>query len=200
MYMRRYLLFTGLGLLVVLVVAAAVTLNRPYTFRGSLIQPPFPAPDFTLPGGGNAPFHLADQRGRVVLIFFGYTHCPDVCPITMASFEQISQRLGKDASRVDFVFITVDPGRDTIQVSSRYAEGFNASFIGLSGTEQQLTPVWKAYGVYRKLDKTGPTDTNYAVEHSSQVYLIDPSGSLRLTYAYGTPVDDMLQDIRYLLK
>jgi protein SCO1/2 len=198
--MRRYLLLIGLGLLAGLLIAAGMSITRPYSFHGSLIQPPFPAPAITLPYGDSGTFRLADQTGRVVLIFFGFTHCPDVCPTTLASFTQIHQRLGKDAGRVDFVFITVDPDRDIPQVSSQYAAGFDPTFIGLSGTEQQLAPVWKDYGVYRKLDKTSPNDTTYDVEHSSQVYLVDSSGSLRLTYAYGTPVDDMLQDIRHVLK
>ncbi len=90
-------------------------------------------------------------------------------------------------------------GRDTQQVSAQYAARFDPAFYGLSGTEQQLDPVWKAYGVYRKLDKKSPTDTSYEVEHSTQVYAVDPKGNLRLTFAYGTPVDDILQDVRHLI-
>ncbi len=198
--MRRYLIWIGLGLLVALLAVAAVTVNRPYIFHGSAIQQPFQAPDFSLGDGKGGQFHLAGQRGRLVVLFFGYTHCPDVCPTTMADFAQLYQRLGKDAGRVTFVFITVDPGRDTSQVVSQYAARFNPAFVGLSGTEQQLDPVWKAYGVYHQLDKKSPTDTNYTVEHSTQIYLVDTSGDLRLTYSYGTPVDDIFQDMRYLLK
>jgi protein SCO1/2 len=197
--MRRYAIWIGLGLLAGLLLVAAVTFTRPYTFRGSAIQQPYQAPDFTLSDGEGVPFQLSAQRGHLVLIFFGYTSCPDVCPTTMDDFKQIRQRLGQDASRVEFVFITVDPTRDTPQVASQYAARFDPTFVGLSGTEQQLDPVWKAYGVYRKLDKANPNDTSYAVEHSTQVYLVDGSGNLRLTYSYGTPTDDILQDIRHLL-
>ncbi len=198
--MRRYILWAGLGLLAGLLVVAAVSVSRPYTFHGSVIQQKFQAPDFSLPDGKGGQFRLADQRGKVVLIFFGFTHCPDICPTTMADFKQINQRLGKQGERVKFVFISVDPDRDTPQITSQYAANFDPSFVGLSGTEQQLDPVWKAYGVYRKLDKASPADTNYEVEHSTQIYLIDPSGNLRITYSYGTPVDDILQDTRYLLR
>ncbi len=201
--MRRYSLWFGLavvaGLLVAAAVASLVAAARPYTNHGSVIQQDFKAPDLSLPDGKGESFQLAQQRGKVVVMFFGFTHCPDICPTTMADFARIHQRLGKDAGRVDFVFISVDPDRDTPQITAQYAAKFDPSFVGLSGTEQQLTPVWKAYGVYRQLDKKSPTDTNYNVEHSTQIYLVDPSGNLRITYSYGTPVDDMLQDIRHLL-
>lgn len=210
--MKRYILGISAVLLAALLISAAFTFTRPYTYHGSLIEPPYAAPDFTLPGKDGA-FHLADQSDRVVLVFFGFTHCHDVCPTTLASYNQIHDRLGADADRVKFVFITVDPDRDTPEVTGRYAAGFNPSFIGLSGTEQELAPVWKDYGVYRKIvkDSAGATmanhgqtsgghDMSYKVEHSSQTYLIDPSGNLRLTYSYGAPIDDILQDIRYLLK
>ena len=204
--MRRYLVLTGLGLLAGLLLAAAVVFSRPYSFHGSVIQEPYPVYDFRLPSGPASEFRLADQRGSAVLLFFGFTNCQDVCPTTLASFKQIQQRLGKDAGRVKFVFITVDPARDTPQVASQYANGFDPAFAGLSGTEQQLDPVWKAYGVYRNIIHSenapagGDNHGSYDVEHSSQVYLIDPAGNLRLTYSYGTPVDDILQDVRQLLK
>lgn len=198
-FSRRLLLWIGLGVLIVLLATAAVTLTRPYVFHGSVIQDTYPAPEFSLTDGKGGQFDLAQQRGKVVLVFFGFTNCPDVCPTTMADFEQIRQRLGKDADKVEFVFITVDPDRDTQQVAAQYAARFDPAFYGLSGTEQQLDPVWKAYGVYRKLDKKSPTDTSYNVDHSSQVYAIDPSGNLRLTFSYGTSVDDMLQDVRHLI-
>lgn len=206
--MKRYILWIGIGLLAVLLLTAAVIFTRPYAYHGSVIQQPYPAPDFTLPHGQDGQFSLAGQRGRVVLIFFGFTHCPDVCPTTLASFKQVAQRLGEDAQRVEFVFITVDPDRDTPEVTARYAAGFDPSFTGLSGDEQQLAPVWKAYGVYRKIvkpasDTFGQGGANhgvYSVDHSSQAYLVAPDGNLYLTYSHGTPIDEILQDVRQLLK
>ncbi len=200
--MKRYLLWIGIGLLAVLVLTAAVVFTRPYTYHGSVIQQPYPAPDFTLPHGQDGQFSLSGQRGHVVLIFFGYTHCPDVCPTTLADYKQIHDRLGKDATRVEFVFITVDPERDTPEGTARYAAAFSPAFIGLSGNEQQLAPVWKDYGVYRKLVKSGDGADKgvYPVEHSSQTYLVAPDGNLFLTYSYGEPVDEILQDLRQLLK
>jgi protein SCO1/2 len=195
--MRKEYLLVGLGLALGLVAVMAFALAQPYHIRGSQIDPPFPAPDFTLPSQ-KGDFTLSSQQGSLVLIFFGYTTCPDVCPATLSSMKEINQRLGKDAGRVKFVFITVDPGRDTVDRIGKYVSNFSPDFYGLSGSEAQLDPVWQAYGVYRSLGD--PADPNYLVEHSSQQYLIDPSGSLRVTYAFGTPVDDILSDVRYLLR
>ena len=200
--MRRYVPLIGVGVLagLLLVVLLAATYTRPYTFHGSVIQDPSASPDFTLPDGPTGTFHLGSQRGKLVMIFFGYTNCQDVCPATLNELKLVRRRLGKDADRLQVVFITVDPGRDTPQKTSQYAQGFDPSFTGLSGSETQLDPVWKAYGVYHLLDKKSPTDTNYSVEHSTQIYLVDTFGNLRLTYSSDAPVDDVLQDARNLLR
>jgi protein SCO1 len=197
--LRRSPLWLGLGILVVLLVATAATFAHPYSFHGSVIQDTYPAPDFRLIDNQGRQFQLTQQHGKVVLIFFGFTNCSDICPTTMADFKQISQRLGKDAGKVDFVFITVDPDRDTPQITAQYVAQFDPAFYGLSGTEQELKPVWEGYGVYRKLNRQNPADTSYEVEHSTQIYAIDPSGNLRLTFSYGTSIDNMLQDVRYLI-
>lgn len=199
--MRKLVIWLAIGLIFILVLAAGAALAlRPYTLHGSVIQPPAPAADFSLAQPNRAAFSLGAQRGKVVALFFGYTNCTDVCPATLGQFKTIRQRLGGDADRVQFVFITVDPNRDTPEKSAQWAAGFDPSFYGLSGSEAALTPVWQGYGVYHKLDQTSPTDMAYNVEHSDQVYLIDRQGNLRATYPSGTPTDDMLQDIRYLLR
>ncbi len=113
--------------------------------------------------------------------------------------KRIKAGLGSQADEVDFVFITVDPQRDTPQRIQDYVAGFDPGFIGLSGTEDELQPVWKAYGVFREV-QPGATALGYLVDHSTRSYLIDAGGNLRLTYAYGTPVEDIVKDIRYLLK
>lgn len=198
--MSRTVFWVVLGLMLGFLAAVGLALSRPYTLRGSAIQQPYAAPDFALPDGRGGQFRLSDQQGRLVFIFFGYTSCPDVCPTTMSDMKQIRQRLGDDAEKVEFIFISVDPERDLPDKISQYAAAFDPSFIGLSGTQQQLEPVWKAYGVYHKANKESPEDLQYEVEHSSQIYLVDAAGNLRLTYAFGTAVDDILQDVRYLLK
>lgn len=179
-----------IGLVGVLWVVPAI---RPYKFQGSPVNPPFQANDFTLTDQNGKPFQLNEQRGKVVLLFFGYTHCPDICPMTLNNFTQVKQALGTKADRVDFVFITVDPARDTQQVIKSYLNHFDPSFYGLSGTEEQLSPVWKAYGVYQL--PAGAEDIN----HSDQVYTIDPSGKVRLIYSYGITPQAMAEDLRQLL-
>jgi len=203
--MSRTVLLAGVGLVLGLALAAAFALNRPYTFRGSVIDPAVPAADFTLTGARGENFTLSSQAGSLVLIFFGYTTCPDVCPATLGEMREIRRRLQADprlarqAESIRYVFITVDPQRDTPERIGAYAASFDPAFIGLTGSEAELEPVWKSYGVYRAVRETASA-AGYLVDHTARVYLIDQAGSLRLTYPFGTPVDDMLQDIRYLLK
>lgn len=203
--MLRALILAGVGLLVGLGLVAGFTLNRPYTFRGSVIDPAVPAADFTLADAKGESFILSDQKGSLVLVFFGYTTCPDVCPATLGEMREIRRRLqadsrlSKQAESIRYVFITVDPQRDTPERMGSYVAAFDPTFIGLTGSEEELGPVWKSYGVYRAINET-TSAAGYLVDHTARVYLIDQAGNLRLTYAFGTPIDDMLQDVRYLLK
>lgn len=111
---------------------------KPYSYQGSLIDPPAQAADFSLESADGSVFRLADQRGQVVVLFFGYTHCPDVCPTTLYDFTQIKERLGPKAEQVKFVMITSDPERDHPDVVENYVSGFDSEFVGLSGS-------WKSY-------------------------------------------------------
>lgn len=199
--MRRYVIGIILGLAVGLLFLgmALTTLNRSYTLRGSQIDPPLPAPDFVLQDGQGNDYRLSDQRGRLVLMFFGYTTCPDICPATLGEMKQVRNRLGEQADEVEFVFVTVDPARDTPERVGKYASSFDPTFVGLSGTEEAMTQVWADYGVYREERENGSV-AGYLVDHSTRTYLIDRAGNLRLTYTFGTPVDDFVQDLRHLIK
>jgi protein SCO1/2 len=189
-----------------IVVAAVVgiwgeTFSRAYTFRGSLIDPPTPAPNFTLNDQHGQPFRLSDQRGKLVLIFFGYTNCPDVCPITLAQFKQIRTQLDNQAEKVRFVFVTIDPQRDTPERMNLYLGAIDPNIVGLTGSQADLEPAWRDYGVYRQNQPLASGDDNLdAIEHSASMYLVDAQGNLRLTYPSGLTNDDLLQDIRYLLR
>jgi protein SCO1 len=198
--MGRYAVWTVVGIVFGVVLIAVLAANRPYTPRGSLIEPPIPAADFTLQDGQSDPFRLSDQRGKLVLIFFGYTACPDFCPAALGEMKQIHQRLGNDAENVRFVFITVDPDRDTPEVLGRYVSVFNPDFIGLTGNEAELETVWQDYWVYRTINEQSRSAVGYLVDHTTRTYLVDKDGNLRLTYAFGTDVDSYLADIRYWLK
>jgi len=196
---KKNLWIGGLIALAVLAIVAAETFLSVYKFRGSVIDPPVAATDFSLKDQNGQTFQISEQRGKPVLLFFGYTSCPDVCPTTLAQFKQTRARLGTLADRVRFVFITVDPQRDTPDKMSKYLNVFDPAIVGLGGTEADLQPVWKAYGVYRQI-QPGSSATGYLVDHSARVYLIDAQGNLRVTYAFGAQADDMAQDVRYLLR
>jgi protein SCO1/2 len=173
-------------------------LAGPYRYQGSLIDPPAPAADFTLTDQNGQPFRLSDQRGKVTLVFFGYTHCPDVCPITLASYTKIHERLGEQADQVRFVFITVDPERDTVQQMHDHLANFDPAIIGLTGSSDELEPVWKDYGVF--LDAHHGTGVeNYDVDHSSRIYAIDAQGNWRLTYPAELNWQAIAEDVIHLM-
>jgi protein SCO1/2 len=197
--MQRKIMLGVVGILAVVTVVWAAAFARPYVLHGSEISTQVIAPALNLERPDGSTFNLHALKGKIALIFFGYTACPDICPTTMADFSRVKADLGELADQVEFVFVTVDPQRDTPERTQQYAAGFDASFIGLSGTESQLQPVWDGYGVYRKLEGAGHHN-GYSVDHSTRIYLIDKSNHLRLTYAYGTAVEDISNDIRFLLK
>jgi protein SCO1 len=168
---RRVAIAAVVSLLtLVLVIAGAVLLLAPH---GPL------APDFTLTDQNSRPFHLSDLRGHTVALFFGYTHCPDVCPTTLAALERAKRKLGADGALFDVVFVTVDPRRDTTAVVGKYVRLFDSSFIGLTGTEAQLAPVYAAYKVYHQALPARGSAVGYLVAHSSAVNFIGPHGRIR---------------------
>ncbi|MCZ7569458.1 MAG: SCO family protein [Ardenticatenaceae bacterium] len=184
---------------VTLLAGASMLMAQPYTFHGSLINPPIPASDFILTDQHGQRFRLSDQTGHVVLLFFGYTSCPDVCPTPLTKFKQVHAQLGARADRVRFVFITVDPERDTVERMRNYVGAFDPAFVGLTGSTAELEAVWRAYGVYR--EKGGEEGASgYAVDHSTRIYLVDAQGRLRLTHPFGETADDLAQDTGHLVE
>jgi protein SCO1/2 len=142
---------------------------------------------------------LSDFSGKVVVMFFGYTQCPDVCPTTMLELTEIKKALGKDGERLQAVFVTVDPGRDTPQVLKAYMENFDPSFLALIPTPEELTGVAKEFKVYyNKVE--GKTPTSYTMDHSAFSYIYDTKGKLRLFSGYGTDRKLLTNDIALLLK
>lgn len=198
--MRRFLIYIILGVVLGLAVITGLVLAKPYTLRGSVLEPPVPAPDYTLTDGQGADWTLSDQKGKLVLMFFGYTTCPDVCPATLGELQQVRARLGEElASDVQVAFITVDPERDTPDRIGKYVAAFDPTFAALSGSEAALEPVWKAYGVYRQIQPNA-SGAGYLVDHTARTYLIDRAGNLRVSYTFGTPLEDLLADVKFLLK
>ena len=182
--------------------ALGVWLFKPAgTLRGTTYAEPFPpAPAINLTRSDGVPFKLNDLRGKIVLLFFGYTSCPDVCPTTMAELKTALDQTGPEkADQVQVVFVTVDPQRDTPQRVQEYANHFNSEFIGLSGSETELARVWNDYGVFRKVAEGSPA-TGYLVDHTARITLIDQEGNLRSSYGFETPVEDIVHDLKLLLK
>ena len=170
------------------------------SFRGSVMDEPVPVPGFTLQDHTGQPFRLADQRGNVVLLFFGYTSCPDVCPTTLATWRQVHDLLGDEAGRTRFVFVTVDPERDTGERLGRHVQAFNPDFLGLTGAPEQLQEVYDIFGVYHEVDTTSQSALGYLVNHTATTFVLDPEGVWRLRETYGTLAEDIAHDVQQLLK
>ena len=158
------------------------------------------AQDFSLQDPQGKTRTLADYKGKAVVMFFGYTHCPDVCPTTMAELNQVMQKLGADdAQRVQVLFVTVDPQRDTSELMGQYVPAFNPAFVGLRPADDAaLKAVTKSFRVVvNKVE--GSTPNNYTIDHTAGIYVFDPNGQLRLFMRPDEPVDAMAKDLKTLL-
>jgi len=141
---------------------------------------------------------LADYRGRVVVIFFGYTQCPDVCPTTMADMAQVKAKLGGAGERLQVLFVTLDPERDTPQLLAQYVPGFDPTFVGLWGSAEEIARTAKEYKVFFQ-KVPGRTAATYTIDHTAGSYVYDPQGRLRLFIKHGQPVDSIVADLKRLL-
>lgn len=170
----------------------------PPTFQATDITGvPF-AGDFTLTDHNGQVRTLADFKGKVVAVFFGYIHCPDVCPTTLSDFSRALEDLGPDAKRVQVIFVTVDPQRDTPDLLKQFVPAFNPGFLGMFTDEQSLRQLAKEFKiVYQKSAVKGPDD--YLIDHSAGTYVYDPKGRLRLLVPYGSPPEAIAQDLKTLL-
>ena len=151
------------------------------------------------PDHNGKPRTLADFRGKVVVVFFGYTQCPDVCPTTLSDLAAALQKLGADANRVQVLFVTVDPERDTPELLSHYVPAFNPTFLGLSGDAAATAATAREFKIlYQK--QPGSTPGSYAMEHSAGTFIFDPQGRLRLFASHGQGPDVFAHDVRELLR
>lgn len=141
---------------------------------------------------------IADFEGKAVVLFFGYTNCPDICPTTMARLASVMEQLGADAERVQVLLVTLDPKRDTLEILSKYAPAFHPSFLGLRGGEQQTEATAKEFTTLRTL-QSHDENGSYAVDHSGGIYAFDPQGRLRLYINDQHSVEAIAKDIRLLL-
>jgi protein SCO1/2 len=192
------------GIISLVVIATAVLLYlvfaKPLGFKGTSYSEPYPtAPKIELIKSNGEVFRLSDQKGKIVLLFFGYTSCPDVCPTTLAELKLVMDDLGDKAESVQVIFVSVDPVRDTPEKIQKYVEHFNPGFVGLSGTTDGLKSIWADYGIFREVVQSDSA-LGYIVNHTARTYLIDADGNLRLSYGFQTPVEDIVSDLNTLLK
>ena len=189
----RRLLLSSLAVLAL----AACSPDKP-KFNGIDITGADYAQDFTLTDHNNQRRSLSDFKGKVVVVFFGYTQCPDVCPTSMAELAEVKRLLGADADKLQGVFVTVDPARDTTDVLKAYMGNFDPTFVAFVPTPDELADVAKRFKIYYK-KQDGKTPTSYTMDHSAGSYVYDTQGRVRLYSRYGSGAKVLAQDIQTLL-
>ncbi|MBX3080583.1 MAG: SCO family protein [Anaerolineae bacterium] len=177
---------------------------------GALVNPPTAISNFTLTDQNGQPLSMTALHGKAVVLFFGYTHCPDVCPSTLADYTRVKKLLGTDADKVTFVLVSVDAERDTPAVMKDYLKNFDTSFVGLTSDDATLRKVATQFGATYAIpehnhgdEHSGHTESvqsdNYFVEHTSPSFLIDANGTLRMVYFNGAAPEDMVKGIHNLI-
>ena len=154
--------------------------------------------DFSMPDQHGKRRSMADFKGKVVLVFFGFTQCPDVCPTTLGDLAAVKQKLGAKGDKLQVIFASVDPSRDTPEILQAYLANFDPSFLALRGSDEETAKMAKDFKVYyKRVD--GQTPGSYTMDHTAGDYIFDPEGRLRLYSRYGTPVDTLAKDIEQLI-
>ena len=185
-------------LLVCCVLAVGGCKEEPVKFNGVDITGANYAKDFALTDHNGQTRTLADFRGKVVVMFFGFTQCPDVCPTTLADMAKVKQKLGAQGEQLQVLLVTLDPQRDTPAVLSQYVPGFDPSFLGLTGTPEAIAQTAKDFKVFYQL-VSGKTATSYTLDHTAASYVFDSQGRVRLFLRYGLGVDESAADIKRLM-
>jgi len=187
------------SLLIALAAAASGCMESKPQFKAVDLTGADYARDFRLTDQNGQVRTLQDFRGKAVVVFFGFTQCPDVCPTTLTEIAQAKKLLGPDGDKVQGVFITVDPERDTPEILKAYMANFDPGFVALRGTPEQTAAVAKDFKVYYKKVE-GKTPGSYTMDHSAASYVYDPEGRLRLYTRYGSGPQALADDLRLLLK
>lgn len=169
--------------------------------RKQVLDPPKELAQFTLTDQNGQPLSLSDLRGKPTLLFFGFTHCPDICPTTLAHFRQVKRDMGERGADANYVFISVDGSRDTPERIKEYVGQFDPEFIGLTGTEDDVRAIANDYFLFfnRAQTEGTPSAAGYSVDHTTYAYLIDAEGKLRVIYPFQAPREMIVEDIESLL-
>lgn len=197
---RRKWLWPVMGALIgILLGVAVLSVFRPHVYSGVVLQSSEPAPSM---GGllytDGQPVDITSLRGNVVFVYFGYTYCPDVCPLTLGTVDDAVAALGEDANRVKTIMVTVDPERDTADALETYVAAFNDDFRGVRGDESDIRSVATQYGVTYEYEEAGE-DGSYVVNHTASLLAIDPEGALRVIYPFGVTAEELTADLQELL-
>lgn len=172
--------------------------SEPVAFKSTDISGADWGKDFNLTDHQGQPRRLSDFKGKAVVLFFGFTQCPDVCPTTLTTMRDALGKLGPDASRVQVLFVTLDPARDTTQLLAQYVPMFHPSFIGLRGDDASTAALAKDFKVFYA-KQPGSTPGSYSIDHSTGSYAFDPQGRLRLLLRHGEAPDNVAADLKLLL-
>ncbi len=183
-----------------MLVVASGACRRDSPLHGAVLEPPTPAADFTLTDQHGQPFTLSAARGDVVVLYFGFTSCPDTCPTTLGVIKAALLPLGTDARRVRVAMVTVDGDRDTPDVLGPYMAAFDTSFLGLSGTPDELAGVYKSYGIEVTRRELPESALDYTIDHTASLSVIDAKGLVREMLYFGQPPKQLTADLRVLLK
>jgi protein SCO1/2 len=187
-----------LALLLLTVSTAAMAAPDSAALKAGVLSPVMAAPELALQGTDGQPLNLARYRGKVVLLAFGFSSCGEVCPITLATLASARRKLGDQASKVQVVYVTVDPERDDVARMKKFLGSFDASFVGGVGTRGEIDAAQKSYGI--SSSKKLYADGGYTIGHSSSIYLIDRNGGLKAVMPYGHTADDFVHDLKILLR
>ncbi|MCB0034635.1 MAG: SCO family protein [Anaerolineales bacterium] len=186
------------GLLLLLFLLSCQT-APPHEFAGTRLSAPHPAPDFELASAAG-PVHLSDYEGDYVFVYFGYTFCPDVCPITLQTLKNVKDGLSaEEAERMQVIMVTVDPERDTPERLAEYMDYFDSAFVGLSGEVDAIDAAAEPFGVFYEKQE-GSAATGYLVNHTARFFLIDPSGDAIIAYPHSTTAAAVTADLNYLME
>ena len=185
-------------IMTILVMIAGVYFLRPHTFHGTVIQSPEPSYDFTLTSV-DGDVSLSDFRGKIVLIYFGYTFCPDICPGTLGNVAQALRNMGTQADDVQLIMVSLDPERDTPEKLAEYMGHFHPSFIGVTGSKEKLDEVAALYGIfYQKAE--GSDATGYLIDHTATLMVLDREGYLKLVFPFGVTAEEIADDLKYMIR
>jgi protein SCO1/2 len=195
----RWFFFFGFLVGLALVAWWGIPRLMPHTFTGTLLQSPSEAHDFTLISHTGQPVSLSDFRGKLVMLYFGYTFCPDVCPASLSEAAGAMDILGEKAEDVQLIMVSVDPERDTPEELADFVAHFDPAFLGVTGTPEEIASIATLYGIYYGKSE-GSIATGYLIDHTATITVIDREGHVKLIFPFGTTAAEIAADLDYLLK